>query len=401
MMNQPRATAARRAGSGPKGSRWTVEYRRDDGALSAVAAEWRDLYDRCRTATPFQSHEWLDSWWREYGKSGRLRLILVRRDGLLVAAAAMMLTPRWSCAALAPMGDGISDLTDILVDDSCAPEATEQLASALLEETGWHVLDLPEVRPDGPAAAFAEVWPARQWRFAAATCLEITAKPLGEALVEVPGRTAHTIEKKLRKIDTMGIESRIVRPDEVAAAVEDLVRLHTAQWEGRGGNPEHLRPRFARHLTTALEAMVLADRAIVTRYAWEGRVVCCDILLLGHEFAGDYLYGIHPDLREKLDAYTMVLRDSLAHTHERGLPTLSQLRGTEPHKQRLRPRHVASSRILLAPRRGVRAVCYATAVRFRERARDLVRERLPLLRTWLTRVRRAIDDVLSRMAARR
>ena len=70
-------------GAGPV---WSVTVRRDDGAFAVLEGEWTDLYRRCPTARPFQSYSWLESWWREYGRPGRLRLVLVRRDGVLVGA---------------------------------------------------------------------------------------------------------------------------------------------------------------------------------------------------------------------------------------------------------------------------------------------------------------------------
>jgi CelD/BcsL family acetyltransferase involved in cellulose biosynthesis len=394
-MSEPQVTNAREADDAFTDPRWNVEHRRDDGALAALADEWRDLYARCPTATPFQSHEWLNSWWREYGKPGRLRVILVRWDGRPVAAAALMLTTRWFCTALTPVGCGISDFTDILVDGSCAREATERLIDALLAETGWQVLDLPEVRPGGPAAELAEAWPSRQWRFRAATCLELTVRPLEELLEDLPSSTRRTLRKKLRKIDTVGVKCHVVSPTEVAAAIDDLVRLHAMQWNGRGGNPEHFQPRFARHLVAALEPMVQADHAIVRRYSWKGRVVCCDILLLGHHFAGGYLYGIHPELRQHIDVYILLLRDRLVRVHNRGLLTLNLLRGAEPHKERLKPRRVVNSRVLLARRGGVRARYYAAAVRSRRRAADLLREHLPQARALLVRLRHIRYNLLA------
>ncbi len=42
------------------------------GDLDALRREWRLLWQRCPTATPFQSPDWLIPWWRRYG-DGRLR----------------------------------------------------------------------------------------------------------------------------------------------------------------------------------------------------------------------------------------------------------------------------------------------------------------------------------------
>lgn len=60
---------------------------RDQRDFARLRPEWDELQRRCSTATPFQSHAWLESWWLSYGTDGRLRIVLVRLDGRLIAAA--------------------------------------------------------------------------------------------------------------------------------------------------------------------------------------------------------------------------------------------------------------------------------------------------------------------------
>lgn len=68
----------------------SVELCTDEGTFAALAGEWGRLHDACPSATPFQSHAWLHSWWLSYGTPDGLRLFLVRRGGELVAAAPLM-----------------------------------------------------------------------------------------------------------------------------------------------------------------------------------------------------------------------------------------------------------------------------------------------------------------------
>jgi CelD/BcsL family acetyltransferase involved in cellulose biosynthesis len=137
-MESPRA---RRGGSGDAEG-WQARTLSDDGALASLAGEWDDLCDRCSTATAFLSSAWLVSWWRSYGRPGRLVLVLVWRAGRLVAAAPLMRRRRFGVPVLAPLGVGISDFTDILIDDSCAREAARHLARELGRVRGWQVIDL-------------------------------------------------------------------------------------------------------------------------------------------------------------------------------------------------------------------------------------------------------------------
>src|SRR6476659_5533750 len=113
---------------------WSVEVRRDDGCLTELGTEWNDLYARCSTATPFQSHAWLESWWHTYGRPGRIRLVLVRHAGRLVAAAPLMLERRWLCPVLTPIGGALADFTDVLVDDELHDRKLMLEASRILVE---------------------------------------------------------------------------------------------------------------------------------------------------------------------------------------------------------------------------------------------------------------------------
>ncbi|MFE2329379.1 hypothetical protein ACFXD5_36680, partial [Streptomyces sp. NPDC059385] len=94
-----------RACAGPSLS---VTLCRDPRQFAALEGPWNRLVRACPTATPFQSHAWLHSWWLSYGKEGRLRLVLVRRGEELVGAAALMLVHR-PMPLLVPLGGAITD----------------------------------------------------------------------------------------------------------------------------------------------------------------------------------------------------------------------------------------------------------------------------------------------------
>ncbi|MYV67387.1 glycosyl transferase family 1, partial [Streptomyces sp. SID2131] len=118
-----------------------TEVCRDEEGFGRLAAEWTALYGRCSSATPFQSHSWLHSWWLSYGRPGALRVVLVRRgDGALVAAAPLM-RARGPLPVLTLLGGSITDFADVLLDDDC-PEAAPALARAVARAARGAVVDL-------------------------------------------------------------------------------------------------------------------------------------------------------------------------------------------------------------------------------------------------------------------
>ncbi|MEV5973904.1 GNAT family N-acetyltransferase [Streptomyces sp. NPDC051921] len=321
---------------------------RDGAEFGRLGAEWTRLYARCSSATPFQSHAWLHSWWLSYGRPGALRVVLVRRaDGTLVAAAPL-LRASGPLPVLTQLGGAITDFTDVLLDDGC-PEAAPALAAAMARAAHGAVVDLREVRPGAAVERVYEAWRGPRRRLADSLCLELPAVPMEALLQRIPSGKAQRVRAKLRKLDALGIDERVVTGPEVPAALERLLALHQLQWRGRGVTVEHTSERFAQHLARAVRPMVERGDAMVTEFRLDGDVVCADLTLMSPRLAGGYLYGADPALRaRKVDVAAMLLRHGARETSASGRATLSMLRGTEPYKHHWRPETVPNQRLMLA-----------------------------------------------------
>ncbi|SDL94768.1 GNAT family N-acetyltransferase [Nonomuraea jiangxiensis] len=355
----------------------TLRVVREAAELAALSADWADLYARSSAATPFQSFGWLRSWWRVYGTPGRLRVFLAHRGGRLVAAAPFRLEYRSGCRALTPVGGAQSDFTDIVVDDSEGDAGLGELRAALLTQPGWDVIDLPEVRPGAAAGRLAELWAGRTWTLPASTCLQLPGRPVDEVLAGLSTRRARRLRSALRKLDALDVSAVSVGPDQVERAMTELLRLHALQWANRPINAQHTQPRFMDHLVRAARAMVADGHAALTEYRIRGRLLASDFVVVGKDFVGGYLYGVHPELRAEVDVLTMLLRQNLGIAHRLGKPVLSMLRGDEPYKAKWECLAVANRRVLLG--HGVRASGYAATAGMRRATRDLLRRRCPRL----------------------
>lgn len=317
---------------------------------------------------------------------GRLRVVLVRRSGTLVAAAPLMLTHR-PFPVLVQLGGTISDFSDVLLDDDCVDSAAPALAKALATAARTAVIDLREVRPGAAAERLYECWDGPRGQLADSPCLELPAVPMDELLGRLPSSRAQRARAKMRRIDSLGIEERVVPGDEIPTAVARLLRLHRLQWQGRGVTPEHLSARFSEHLTRSVRSMVECGDAAITEFRLAGEVVAADLTLMSPRLAGGYLYGADPMLREqKVDVATMLLRESARRISADGRSTLSMLRGNEPYKHHWRPETVCNRRLLLA--RGLLAPSLrliAAHAAARGQAAVLVNERLPAMKAGLAK----------------
>ncbi|GAA3220926.1 GNAT family N-acetyltransferase [Actinocorallia longicatena] len=360
----------RHTSSNPK-SGWVVEVNRDDDAFITLADDWRDLYRRCSAATPFQSQGWLASWWNHYGKSGDLRLVLVRHQGRLVAAAPLMSARRGGLPVLLPLGGALADFTDLLLDEEAGPGALEALIGALTSLRHWQAIDLGEVRPGSVAHAVAQRWPGGSWVLPASLCMEVPVMEPDAFLRRFPSRTAGKMRARLRAIQASGIIVDSVGPEAAEASVHVLLRLHEEQWRGRGVNQEHLRSRFAGHLAQSTEQMIRQGQAALHEYRLDGRVVAADLVIIGNDMIGGYLYGAVPDLRDRIEVSLLLLRQNLHLGQALKKPRFSMLRGGEAYKEKWLPEAVCNERIILG--RTNSAQCYVTALRGRRAVCALLR----------------------------
>ncbi|MEY9935520.1 hypothetical protein ABH926_010202 [Catenulispora sp. GP43] len=361
-------SAATRRQTGTTGrTGWTAEVTWGAEALDALGAEWDRLFMRCSAATPFQSRIWLSSWCRWYGPTnGRLCVVSVRHQGVLVAAAAFVLTRLRLWRVLRPVGVEQSDFCDVLIDDSGddgVPDRrtiVEQLVTAIRGELRFDLLDFPDVRPDSVLARVRDEWPRRVMEIPSVMCLSLPGIPMAQHVEAIETtKIRQQLRRRLRELDRVSLEVRLIPAAESEDAVARFLELHRRQWADRPVNSEHLTERFKGHLTTVLRAStepgetvgfqaVLAEFSLKNKETLEVEHVASDLLIVGRTMVGGYLYGYLPSLRSRVDVSVAVTRAAMAMTAERGIPELSLLRGTEPHKLRLSPSEVQCVRIVLA-----------------------------------------------------
>jgi CelD/BcsL family acetyltransferase involved in cellulose biosynthesis len=372
---RPAAAGGDRAGAG---ATWSVQVRTEDDALSLLEEEWRDLHRRCQPETPFQSYAWLQSWWREYGRPGRLRLVLVRRAGTLVGAAPFMLVDHGPWRILGPVGGDESDFHDVLLDAGSPADVASRLVAATADVPDWHVLDIPGVRPGAAAEQLSRYWPAPQWRAPESPPFGIQAGATGGVPPRLPDERREDPASTVREAHAAGIEARCVAAGEVAEAVSALLRMYRAC---RQLDPERLGARFERHLVRALTPMVEEGQARLTEYRVSDELVAADVALVGPAFIGTYLAAFAPAVPERLEPARTVLAEAFATAAQLERPAVSLLHGDFPPRSHWRPAALRNHRLLLSRPRGPHRVQAAYALRLLRGAVDSPStwRRLPVL----------------------
>ena len=101
--------------------------------LDGLAPAWWALWRKCPNSTPFQSPGWLLPWWQTFAPGELLSVAVISEDRLLALAALYI---EAATARLLPLGTGISDYVDVLIDPDFQSRAGDALLRALSAHAG-------------------------------------------------------------------------------------------------------------------------------------------------------------------------------------------------------------------------------------------------------------------------
>jgi CelD/BcsL family acetyltransferase involved in cellulose biosynthesis len=303
-----------------------VEAVRSSQGLEALRPAWLELWRRVPDATPFQSPAWLIPWWQAFGEGAPLVLAL-RQDGRLVGLAPFYVLPEPSLRKLLPLGAGISDYLDPLLDpDHTAVAAPALLAWLAREASSFDRIDIAGLRP-GSALLGA---PAPQgWRAAA---VPIDSTPV----LELPHGISRSRRAKLpyyrRRAERLGrVELVRANRQSLPQLLQELFELHGRRWQQRG-QPGVLANDRVRAFHSAAAPALLAQgllRFFALRIAGRPAAMVYGLAdaTRWHSYITAFDPGLpHPGLGTML--LGMVVEAAVAD----GVRELHMLRGREPYK---------------------------------------------------------------------
>lgn len=276
--------------------------------LEALRPEWSALWDRCASATPFQTPEWLLPWWKSFG-SGRLAVLAVRRKRGLIGVGPF----RIDRGVLRLLGAGISDYLDVLIE----PEHRFEAAQAIwrhLRAVPWQRLEFTDV-PSG--SVLLEVPPASADVGPYAVCPVLALPAAKRRAVRRYGRYLGPLENaKSRDLEEF---------------LNALFRLHSARWNERG-EPGVLADAAlqAFHRRAATE-MFASGRLLLSGVRCEGSLAAVVYGFQGHCRIWTYLSGIDPAVAA-FSPGTVALGLALEQAARLGCIEADFLRGSEPYK---------------------------------------------------------------------
>ncbi len=291
-----------------------IELVCDDAALLGLEPEWMALWRRAG-ATPFQHPAWLLPWWSQFG-TGAPRVALLRADdGTLLGLLPLYDLP---CEGKSlPIGAGLSDYCDALLDPTAPPDAASTLLAVALSGAALpcHVAELP------PDAALRHAAAPPGWRLE-----EHRGLPCPVLLPDcVPARQRRKL--RMARYRAARIGGCEVIADDVSLFA-DLVRLNEQRWAA-GGVLADARVR-AFH-AAALPALSAAGLLWLRGLRFGARTVAVIYALRSDRRMFLYLSGFDPAHAFESPG-TILLGAMIDEAVAEGIAELHFLRGAEAYK---------------------------------------------------------------------
>jgi hypothetical protein len=329
----------------------TVGLTSDNDAFRALEDQWHALHEACPQATPFQTWEWLYTWWEFYGTPGTLRLVTARRDDRLVGVLPLMVT---GPGRLQFVGTGLSDHLDALIDAAFADEVLDAWVDLLIRSRGLRLIDLHEVRPEAAVWQLYDRWPGRRGRYQQSTCTEMDVEPLDDMLASWAKSTRKAARIAMNRMTKGGYWLRWATPDDVADIAGELVERHRQMWLRRAITPAHAEPRFVPFVRTMCARMAPRGGVGLVRLEppddADNPMQVSGLMVVGREYVGGWLSADNDEARRRLSIVVAECLFGIELANQRGVAVLSLLRGFEEGKRRMYDRVKINHRVLLAGR---------------------------------------------------
>lgn len=302
--------------------------------LLRLYPEWRELWARVPSATPFQSPDWLLPWWRHLG-CGNLFVLTLRRGGRLVGIAPFCI--RNDCEGrrrLLAVGNGVSDYFDALLEPTIQnPGAALLLAHLVRRADLWDTCDLRELPPE------AALLTAPSPHGLADECSELEPCPVltlpatdGALRDRVPAITLRNLRQATRRAAALGrVGIERAEPDTLPVLLEALFSLHASRWRERG-QAGVLATAAVRAFHRDVAAAFLSN-GVLRLYALRvGETIAAVYYgFLSHGRAYAYLSGFNP--RPPRQSYgTLVIGHAIKEAILEGAREFDFLRGREAYK---------------------------------------------------------------------
>ncbi len=197
--------------------------------------EWSCLHAAILHSTPFQSPEWLLTWWKYFG-SGQPRIFCFRDDdNCLVGLIACFLHDWNGRRQLTLLGSGVSDYLEPLVAPAHRVSIVQQLASYLESSESWDLCDWQDLSADSALLSLRNSRALCVYTEPDLPCSQI---PLSDSFAQFWNARPSGLRRNVKRYRQKAEEIAPVVFEHTPACdptyLDALIRLHSARWREQG-----------------------------------------------------------------------------------------------------------------------------------------------------------------------
>ncbi len=228
--------------------------------LESLPNEWDKLAELVPCATPFQTPEWLLTWWKHFG-SGEPRILLFRERGKLVGLIPAFLHEWEDKRQITLFGSGISDYLDPLLAPDTACEIANCLFGYLRCATEWDVCNWQDLsRNDLLNASVPRELVIESVPETPCSAIRIEGT-FGDYWQKRPSGLRRNVRRYRQKAEQVAALTSETSASANREYLDTLIRLHSARWREQGEPGMIAANRSAAFLREVVEK--LAGRELV------------------------------------------------------------------------------------------------------------------------------------------
>jgi CelD/BcsL family acetyltransferase involved in cellulose biosynthesis len=302
-------------------------------------AQWNSLVARNATNTVFQTHEWFECWWAEFGAQHRLYFLLLRVDGEPVGFAPLMLAANTRHRQLKFVGAEHADYVDVVI----ASAHHARGVSAILEFLRSHSRDWDSVflrnLPDGSPTTVELAAALRKsglhkirWGKVQCPALQLAGwEPQVEKLL-----AKYSLRRPTDWFARQGLlECRMLHTSaELRRYLPLFFEQHIARWAGTESPSRFVEPGQRRFFTRLAEQLLAATWLSFAVVELDGRLLACHF---GFEYGGQLVWykpSFDPKYRKHSPGLVLI-RYLIKYALDTGLREFDFTIGDEAFKSRL------------------------------------------------------------------
>jgi CelD/BcsL family acetyltransferase involved in cellulose biosynthesis len=329
----------------------------DDAAFETLEHDWRALHALGRS-TPFQSWEWMSSWWR-HARRGSLWVLVARQDGVAVGILPLHRDAYHGLPLrrVSFLATPISDYHGLLAAPEHADACARAFVAFLMERASeWDVIDLPDLPVDSPLVRAAPEAELRAVVTHHRVCPVIALKPTWDEQRAALGKSLRTrVGQKRRQLErNFEVAFDVVGGDELGPALDELFWLHNQRWRRRGLRGAFADARIRRFHQDVARRFQDSGWLRLHRLRLDGKTRAMFYCFAYGERVYYYLSGFDLALA-RYSLGTVLMAQAVADSIARGAHEFDLLRGDENYKREWRADERATMRLVLGKPRSLRS----------------------------------------------